>query len=179
MNNSDFEREMLLRLRESLQRYPETESGDVVKFIFQGMLGPGHLLADRATVLSRIEKEMSSLSADPDEPLTEPLSPAWERLNLRRAMAEHISAGQIADLMMQSKAVPFTRQDVYGLCRRIAADGDCPLSPESLEQILRTDWLPSHSDAYRSCYHPAYRVIPRQSAGVSLDGRSSRCAGTL
>ena len=118
MTKEVYEQEMLLRLKENLERYPAMEARDIVKFVFQGMLGVGHLLADRATVVSYIEREMSGLQADPAEPLLEPISPAWSRLNLRRAMAEHISAGTIADRMISGDPVPFTRQDVYDLCRR-------------------------------------------------------------
>lgn len=166
MTKEQYEQEMLLHLDENLLRYPKMGSADIVKFIFQGMLGVGHLLADRAAVIACIEKEMSGLSADPDEPLTEPVSPAWCRLNLRSAMAKKITAGQIADLMLSGEVVPFTRQDVYDLCRRVAADGHYTLIREDLERITDPEWLPSHSAAYRSCYRPAYRVIPLQAADL-------------
>ena len=38
-------------------RHPLTQPEDMLKFLFQGILGPGHLMADRETVIRRIETE--------------------------------------------------------------------------------------------------------------------------
>ena len=40
-----FERELSRLLREHRSRYPLLQAQDEVKFVFQAMLGPGHLLA--------------------------------------------------------------------------------------------------------------------------------------
>ena len=85
-----FEQEMLRHLLAQRLRYPSMQQQDVVKFVFQAMLGVGHLLSSRDAVTNRIAREMDGLSPDPEEPLFETLSPSWCRLNLRRAKAERI-----------------------------------------------------------------------------------------
>lgn len=159
--NESFRQEILNCLGEHRVRCPVMQQQDVVKFIFQAMLGVGHLLSDRNTVTDYIIREERPLSPDPDEPLQEPLSQAWCRLNLRRAMAERLSPQVIAGLMMVSASAPaFSRQDVYEFCVSLAQSGEIQLADLRIpERITDQAWLPSHSPEYREAYHPAYRVI--------------------
>ena len=161
MTRETFEQEILYRLKAQCLRTPAMQPEDVVKFVFQAMLGVGHLLSAREKVTQYIAREMDGLWADSAEPLFEILSPSWCRLNLRRAMADNIRPQIIAGLMTASGCeISFTRQDVYGCCRRIAQSGECCLKDDpALDAILDGQWLPSHSAAYREKYHPAYRVI--------------------
>ena len=156
-----FEQEMLRRLRASRARYPDMQPQDTVKFVFQGMLGVGHLLATRETVTEYVRREMSGLTPDPEEPLTETLSPFWCRLSLRRAMAEGIAPETVAGLMLASEDPRrFTRGDAAETLRRLArADGITPPEETDFGRVRDETWLPSHSDVYREKYHPAYRVI--------------------
>ena len=156
-----FEQSILEHLKESSDRYPAMEQQDAVKFVFQAMLGVGHLLSSRETVENYIARELNGLIPDSDEPLLEPLSPQWARLNLRRALSEGIQPSVIAEYMFASQpAVHFSRQEVFDFCMRIAKSGN-PLfdNKTTLHRILEPTWLPSHSHTYRELYHPAYRVI--------------------
>ena len=124
MNQECFEREMLYHLREQRRLHPAIGQEDTVKFVFQALLGPGHLLAAREKVTDFIAHEMDGLSEDPEEPLFETLSPEWCRLNLRRAKVERISPSVIAGLMTVSQTHrPFTRKDVFDVCSRLAETG--------------------------------------------------------
>ena len=52
---------------------------------------------------------------------------------------------------------------MFAFCAKLAASSEKLISdPEALNQILDESWLPSHSDAYREQYSPAYRVIPAE-----------------
>ena len=161
MTMEAFEQEILYRLKAQRLRTPVMQPEDVVKFVFQAMLGVGHLLSTREKVTRYVAREMDELLADSTEPLFEILSPAWCRLNLRRAMAASIQPQVIAGLMMASGCeISFSRQDVYDCCKRIGQSGEYCLKDDSvLGTILDEQWLPSHSAAYREAYHPAYRVI--------------------
>ena len=161
MNRESFEKDMLSRLKARMLQTPAMQQEDVVKFVFQAMLGVGHLLSSRDSVTDYISHEMSRLSPDPAEPLIEVLSPAWCRLNLRRAMAELIQPRMIAGMMLTSGCdLHFTRQDVYNCCKRVIQSGEFHLNgAATLDMILDEHWLPSHSAAYREKYQPAYRVI--------------------
>ena len=175
-----FQQEILNCLGEHRARVPDLQQQDIVKFIFQAMLGPGHLLAGKDRIITTIVQEMDTLQPDRDEQLLERLSPDWCRLNLRRAMAEHHSPQMIAGFMMDSgDTLPFSRQDVYSFCVDLS-ESDQPLLPDrqALEMIMNEDWLPSHSPSYRKQYHPAYRVIsaswaPCMEAVCAIAGRLS------
>lgn len=146
------------------QHYPITEPQDVVKLVFQAMLGCGHLLGEENAVAQRIEAEEAALSPAPDEPLTEPLGPDYVRLNLRRAMAEGFPPLWIARLMkLSTQEHPCTRQDVVETI--VALDDPAALSVAQ-RLIDEPDWLPSHSAAYHAAYAPAYRVISRRCAAA-------------
>ena len=132
---------------------------DAVKFILQAMLGVGHLLASREGTEEGIAREMGRVEADREEPLYEILSPAWARLNLRRALAEQIRPGTLAGMMLAAGRTDFTREDVAGLCLRVVPDGGESRKEAEFERIHDRNWLPSHSEAYREAYNPAYRVI--------------------
>ncbi len=159
--NESFRQEILNNLKAQYLRYPELQPQDVVKFVFQAMLGAGHLLSDRESVTSYITREMNMLHADPEEPLLEPLSPDWCRLNLRRAKTQHLSPSMIAGLMMAPGAfVSYSREDVLRFCTELSESGGTELNDRQVpETITDETWLPSHSPLYRERYHPVYRVI--------------------
>ena len=177
MTAAEFEREMLRRLREQQARYPLGERQDTVKLIFQGMLGPGHLLGTPEQTAGRITREMNGLTADPQETLFEEISPAWGRLNLRRAKAAGFTPEIISRMMTRPhpEAV-FTRADVARVCGRmpeLARNGEP--DPEVAAAVMNAEWLPSHSEAYRAAYHPAYRVISAEWASC-LEALCAICA---
>ena len=71
MTKEAFELEILKNLREHLRRYPAMRQEDIVKFVFQAMLGVGHLLSSRGaaedydelTLLSAVVKEIAAYTA--------------------------------------------------------------------------------------------------------------------
>lgn len=162
MTKEAFEQEILCHLREQLERYPCMEPQDLVKFVFQAMLGVGHLLSSRDAVENYVIRETEQLSPGEPEPLVEMLSPAWCRLSLRGAKEKGISPSIIAGLMLSSEkaSCPFTRRDVADFCAGLAASGEMPAAdPDLLKQIMDETWLPSHSQIYREKYRPAYRIV--------------------
>ena len=141
------------------KRYPLMTEQDVVKFVFQGMLGVGHLISSLNDAQQRLAAEMDPLEPDEHEPLFETISTDWVRLNLRPAKAQGISPKQVAQqLCLSAELVPslFSRQDVYSFC--VGLDGSAEMKAAA-ENILDAGYLPSHSARYREAYHPAYRVM--------------------
>ena len=159
MTREAFEKDVSERLRQHLLHFPAARREDAVKFVFQAMLGVGHLLASREGTEEGIAREMGRVEAVREEPLYEILSPAWVRLNLRRALAEQIRPGTLAGMMLAAGRTDFTREDVAGLCLRVVPDGGESRKEAEFERIHDRNWLPSHSEAYREAYNPAYRVI--------------------
>lgn len=144
-----------------LKKHPRATEEDIVKFVFQGMLGVGHLVSSHKKTLDYIIREMNSIQADDREPLIEELSTFWVRMNLRAAKAREINPAEIEILVYNSAKyhpVSFTRQDVYNLCMELD-EVDREKMKAAAEKVLDESWLPSHSDQYRNAYHPAYRVV--------------------
>ena len=109
------------------------------------------------------------LSADGNKPMDmfgakwehhfEKISTDWVRLNLRPAMAQGMTADEIAWYLVRSAewgALSFTRQNVYNFCVKI--DGSERMRAAAA-MALDEQWLPGHSEQYREAYHPAYRVL--------------------
>src|SRR5512136_2283430 len=68
-----------------LARYPAMEPADVYKLLYQGVLGPEHLIASPKAFAARLRVEYDIQPSDDAEPLWEPVRPdgARGRVNLR------------------------------------------------------------------------------------------------
>ncbi len=132
---------------------------DIVKFVFQRMLGVGHLISSADDARNRLAAEMASLEPDESEPITEKISTEWVRMNLRPAKALGISEDNLVQNLIQSakrEPLSFTRENVYNFC--VELDGSDKMKAAA-EKVLDESWLPSHSAQYLEAYHPAYRVL--------------------
>ena len=151
--------EMKKQLQVQKKRYPLMNEEDIVKFVFQGMLGVGHLINSEQDAKDRLSAEMATLDPDEDEPLLEKISSDWVRLNLRSAKAKGMTVDDIAWYLVRSAewgALSFTRQNVYNFCVKL--DGSEQMKTAAAK-VLDEHWLPRHSEQYREAYHPAYRVL--------------------
>ncbi|MDO4484630.1 MAG: hypothetical protein Q4C54_09465 [Clostridia bacterium] len=149
-------------IRTHIARYPAAQEIDVIKLVFQSMLGCGHLLPAYDNALDRLTEEMDSCTADVSEPLYERIGNDYCRLNLRRCKAQGIPAKWIARMMLMSDEPTYGRVDVVKACREIDFDALGLSQTASDDWILRLEdeaFLPSHSEAFRAAYAPAYRVI--------------------
>ncbi|MBR0463224.1 MAG: hypothetical protein IJJ23_02410 [Clostridia bacterium] len=158
-----FAGRMLELLNAHIERHPQAQAQDALKFVFQGMLGVGHLLGQPEAVEKYVCEEMHAQQSNGDEALIESLSPAWCRLNLRPAAKAALTPRLIARLMLGSAPnTSFDRADVANAVRALRRDGYAPLNrlnDDDIDRVERVDWLPSHSETYRAAYHPSYRVI--------------------
>ena len=148
-------------LAEHRRRYPLGTEEDIVKFAFQGMLGTGHMISSERSAYQELKREMAGLTADDKEPLYEPLGDRFCRINLRAALASGLWAEEIAILICRSAEREmrlFTRKDVQDFCMELK-DVDPEKMKEAAEKLTDESWLPSHSDAYKKAYRPAYRVL--------------------
>ena len=160
--------EIKRQLRVQKQRYPLMTEADTVKFVFQGMLGVGHLVRSEQAAKERLLAEMAGLEPDGTEPLVEKISTDWARVNLRAAMAKEIPAEEIARRLVLSAETQlfFTRQDVYALCMELDGSGQMRAAAA---KVTDESWLPGHSEQYRAAYHPAYRVLYKDFCGIQHD----------
>ena len=152
-------------LRKHLEVHPQATEEDAVKFVFQAMLGVGHLVSSAEAIRKRLENEMAQNPADDTEQQTEELSSRWVRLNLRPAKARGITPEELAQRVYRSAQypIPYTRQDVVDFCESLdLPDMDREKIKEAAERLLDGSFLPSHSDRYREAYKPAYVVLLRE-----------------
>ena len=157
-------RELGVCLAEHRRRCPLGTEEDIVKFVFQGLLGAGHLVSSERSARDGLKCELEGLAADADEPLYEPLSSRFCRINLRAALAQGIWAEEIAVRLCRSAEHEdslFTRQDVYDCCMAVP-DVDPEKMRKAAEKVPDESWLPAHSEAYRAAYRPAYRVLLKE-----------------
>lgn len=179
MERAEFIEKLLETLEGEIAAHPAARARDIVKFLFQGMLGVGHMLSSREKVTAYIESETAGIESDGELPLYEDVGPDWIRLNLARAKAEGIPAPVIAGMMFtgwEEKTV-FSRRSVYDAVMACAKGKPCPeeLHREA-QRILDEDWLPSHSEEYRMAYRPAYRLIPSEwTALLPVICRAANC----
>ena len=185
MNREDFEQEILRHLREQQELHPFMEPQDVVKFVFQAMLGVGHLLSARGAVEAYITRETDQLSAGGPEPQYEVLSPSWCRLSLRGAKEKGITPSVIAGLMLSSgTSGQFTRGNVREFCERLAASGWKPAAdPELLKRLpdeKRTTLLKILEEDPRPAYHDdPDRIYGFPYAGMEVRFRADDRSGTV
>lgn len=142
--------------------FPSLETQDAVKFLYQHYMGPGHLIDDEATALSRLKSEWDCVIPDPDAPLFHPLGNGLCRLNLNRCKADNLSVFTVAKIFILTARhfVP----NKQSLEQNLELINSLPFSQDAVSEYLnqyRAQSCPmvSHSPRFRQQYHPAYRII--------------------
>lgn len=149
-------------LKEHFNNHPDMEVRDAVKFLYQSYLGGGHLIVDERAALTRLEEEWSRVEGDPDAPLAEPLGHGRSRLHLNACKGKGLSVATVCRLFLLSarETVP----DQEGFRQALELVRSLPFSGEMAEGYLaeyQAQGCPmvSHSEAYRTAYAPAYRIV--------------------
>ncbi len=145
--------------------YPKLQVEDIFKYLFQSAFGCEHLVASESRVLDYIRREYEAMSEQPI--LTDKLDGAYTRVYLS-ALSCGLSAETLAKLFCLSAKKEHDGKELLEeklrISRELIADGSLPLDIEDFDKKL-ADWRAAgypaihHSDAFRSEYRPAYRVI--------------------
>ncbi|MBQ9010168.1 MAG: (d)CMP kinase [Clostridia bacterium] len=144
--------------------HPRIQPENMLKFLFQGILGPGHLLASRAETVRRIRAEIGQDRPECREDAF--ISPVgrYLRLSLPAACAAGLDADMIAALMIGSERPSDSREEVIRACNlyadRLPGEPGEALRKQAL-RLRDPSFLPSHSEMYRTAYAPSYRLISR------------------
>ncbi len=149
-------------LNEHYVNFPEMEIQDAVKFLYQHHMGPGHLVTDEQAAFARLQDEWDTIPTDTNITLSHPLGNGLCRLNLSACKAISLSVRTVARLFFLT-AQDFI-SDCAGMEHSLDAVYSLPFPPEQITAYLesyRAQGCPmvSHSEHYRACYHPAYRVV--------------------
>ena len=159
-------------LLDHARRYPEWMIDDVYKLIHQAALGSEHAVVDESTARSRLENELSTLGAGPDEPLVDPISADGEiiRVHLRpySGMGYRLTSLLDAFVLTARRYRPsVSRLEGYiQEATLLAEEGGLPLNRASMAAFvseMRRDGFPAvhHSALFEAAYLPAYRVVAR------------------
>lgn len=150
---------------------PAMQVQDIYKLLYQGVLGPEHLVASQPAFEQRLQEEYADLEADESEPLLESIHPqhALARLNLRPYKAQSGDLSGLAQVCLatarQTWGTLDELQQAWDLFASACQAGRIPSLPSS-EAITFSNWLEAHSyppvhhsEAYRRLYRPAYRLV--------------------
>ncbi len=146
--------------------FPKLQTEDVFKFLFQSSFGCEHMVSSESRALDYIKCEYDSLTEQPSL-LTDRLDGAYTRVYLS-VLSDGLSPETLAKLFcLSAKKEPDGKENLeqrLRVARELIADGTLPLDIVDFDKKLdawREMGYPAvhHSDAFRTAYRPAYRVI--------------------
>lgn len=150
------------------RRYPKMEPTDAVKLLYQSEFGGGHLIRDTEACLNRLRQEYAATHQNPEMPLLEEISSGMVRVNLAALDDSGYSVEELGRAFIRSAAAHKGSMEAFreklALLRELTLEEQMPFSSEALEEYLgeyKRAGFPavSHSEAYHTAYHPAYRVV--------------------
>ena len=160
MNNNT--RALLL---EHYRHYPKLGAEDIFKYLYQSSFGCEHLISNEERVLGYIKREYESLTVQPS--MTDKLDGTYTRIHLS-ALKSGLTPETLARLFFLSAKKESDGESALesklSAARELIKEGLLPLDLNDFDKKL-ADWRESgypaihHSDAFRSEYRPAYRVI--------------------
>jgi len=142
---------------------------DIIKLCFQAVFGPEHLLADIERAKNYFMQEYEATPANPSQPLYEPVSDTFCRVNLGAWKARSLAPEELFQLFITSAAnkTSGTEED-FDHCIQKAEK----IIFKNIFSFSLEDWTAyyaaykkdgirpvHHSDAYRLAEHPAYRLV--------------------
>ncbi len=150
-------------LRDHYYKYPKMQIQDAVKLLFQSEFGPGHLLSNTDYAEKLLRKEIDLTKED--EPRIEVISDQFVRYYLGCLTQDDVDAvlgAMIESAQIQGSKENFMKKlsDLKEMNLYLSDELD-----EYLDEYLkRESWMVSHSDVYRACYQPHYRVLLKECA---------------
>jgi len=160
-----------------LVKYPKMQTQDMVKLLYQSEFAGGHMIADEADSLLRLETECRSLPPVAADGAFEDIGGGLCRLHLGALSALSLTPQTVNRLFVATankvKGAPARfsgKLDEFLACCR---SGELPFDMDITDAYVhdyRKKGCPpiSHSDVYRAAYSPAYRVI-KTSYGRYID----------
>jgi hypothetical protein len=162
-------------LARELAEHPVLDARDLYKFVYQGVMGPGHAGADSAHVRLWLDREWAELPQDDPAaarpPLLVPLRPDRRLVRVDLVRARDL-AGDVRGLLAAAQARTAAAwqgdpQVFAALWTAVVADTALwagRLDPDSLSVMTRdaaaAGWpAVHHGDAYRDRWQPHYRVV--------------------
>lgn len=173
-------------LIEYYKTYPQMQAQDLFKFLYQSVFGCEHMISSPEAVIDYIKEE----GANAENPDIEPLDGNYSRVHLGY-LNLGLSAETLGKLFFLSAKHP--KGDIYALeekllvAKELVTSGKLPLT--QFDESLN-DWKAKgypalhHSDTFRACYKPSYRVIandyiPYLPLFTKIDSMMKKCRVNL
>jgi hypothetical protein len=158
-------------LKQHLSWYPMMEVQDVYKLLFQGVLGPEHLIDSTEEYSRYLEQEYDALQMDARQVLFEPVRAdgLLFRVNLRAYKAHQLGLIRLVTLLIKTaQLIQGTKPELklaWSTFTQLCQQGY--IRHFNLEDIAEFDHhleesgfnAMHHSETYRRLYQPAYRLI--------------------
>jgi hypothetical protein len=158
-------------IQQHLGWYPLMELADIYKLLYQGVMGPEHMVATQQEFARRLQAEFETQLQDDAQPVLEVIRPDHQlfRLNLRPFKASHSNVDElIPPMLATTKLITGTADDVRSVWLDISHHVEqgriARFSSTQLEEF--STWLTQqeyppihHSEVYTQEYRPAYRLI--------------------
>ena len=163
-----FDRQAIER---QLKTYPESTLQDVYKSFYQDLFGPGHMIADTASVRRYLMRELSEMT-DKSAVYFEPTGSKerFVRVYLSAVADSLITADQLLDAFVRSanmaQAPDVDWETQWRQIEEIIIKSDIKINgfeadTALLREASRNQQAVHHSRAYNAAYHPHYRIVER------------------
>ena len=146
--------------------YPEWQIQDIFKYLYQSAFGCEHLVSSREYAAERIRREYASCSHRAQTHI-DALDGSYSRVHLS-CLQDGMDAETLAGLFVASAKTETAGREALESKLAIAAElvrtGELAFDPDEFDKAVlawRAQGYPPvhHSDAFRTCYQPSYRVI--------------------
>ncbi len=147
----------------NLKYYPLSKPQDIVKLLYQREFGPAHAIPDPGAARERLLSEYAS-SVQEEGPAFESIGNGYARLDLKRLDATGIAPEKAAEWFVKSAEPAGDKTAFAEMLKELNSDA-------RLEELLPgfgafiSSYIAAgcpavhHSEAYRTAYSPAYRVV--------------------
>lgn len=165
-------------LEKQLKLHPSIQMQDIVKMCYQAVFGPEHLLADVERAKTYFIQEYEATPANKSQPLYEPVSDTFCRVNLGAWKAHGLDPEELFLLFVSSASDKNSGTEAdFDFCVKevvkMITDGLLSFSPEDWQNYFSAYTKNGihpvhHSDAYRLAEQPSYRLVCQSLLNASL-----------
>lgn len=172
MNRSDLPLEdWIILIQEHIAQRPQMQARDIYKLLYQGLLGPEHMIVSPTAFAERLRAELESLSPEQGDPLYEAIRPGQTllRINLKPFKNAGLDFGALLDACLRTAEITWGEpSDLRHLWESFVSSyhqrsfaAPKPAELDNFTAILTGHEYPAvhHSQIYRQAYGPAYRLV--------------------